>query len=31
LLFTTRIFRTYLLMYGKRPGIREVIQSLRTG
>jgi ABC-2 type transport system permease protein len=31
LLLTTRIFRTYLLMYGKRPGIREVIRNLRTG
>jgi len=31
LLLTTRIFRTYLLMYGKRPGIGEVIRNLRTG
>jgi len=31
LLLTTRIFRTYLLMYGKRPGIGEVIRTLRTG
>ena len=31
LLLTTRIFRTYLLMYGKRPGMREVIRSLRSG
>jgi ABC-2 type transport system permease protein len=31
LLLTTRIFRTYLLMYGKRPGIGEVIRSLRNG
>jgi ABC-2 type transport system permease protein len=31
LLLTIRIFRTYLLMYGKRPGIGEVIRSLRTG
>jgi ABC-2 type transport system permease protein len=31
LLLTTRIFRTYLLMYGKRPGIREVIRNLRSG
>ncbi len=30
LLLTTRIFRTYLLMYGKRPGIREIIRSLRS-
>jgi ABC-2 type transport system permease protein len=31
LLLTIRIFRTYLLMYGKRPGIGEVIRNLRTG
>jgi len=31
LLLTTRVFRTYLLMYGKRPGIREVLRSLRSG
>jgi ABC-2 type transport system permease protein len=31
LLLTIRIFRTYLLMYGKRPGIGEVLRSLRTG
>ena len=31
LLLTIKLFRTYLLMYGKRPGIREVIRSLRTG
>jgi len=31
LLLTTRIFRTYLLMYGKRPGIGEVMRSLRSG
>lgn len=31
LLLTTRIFRTYLLMYGKRPGIGEVLRSLRSG
>jgi len=31
LLLTIRIFRTYLLMYGKRPGIGEVIRSLRSG
>ena len=28
---TTRIFRTYLLMYGKRPGIGEIIRSLKSG
>ncbi len=31
LLLTIRIFRTYLLMYGKRPGFGEVLRSLRTG
>jgi ABC-2 type transport system permease protein len=31
LLLTIRIFRTYLLMYGKRPGIGEVIRNLRSG
>jgi ABC-2 type transport system permease protein len=31
LLLTIRIFRTYLLMYGKRPGIGEVIRSLSSG
>jgi ABC-2 type transport system permease protein len=30
LLLTIRIFRTYLLMYGKRPGIGEVLRSLRS-
>ncbi len=31
LLLTIRIFRIYLLMYGKRPGIGEVLRSLRSG
>ena len=31
LLLTTRIFRVYLLMYGKRPGIGEVLRNLRAG
>jgi ABC-2 type transport system permease protein len=31
LLLTTRIFRTYLLMYGKRPSFGDVIRNLRTG
>lgn len=31
LLLTIRIFRTYLLMYGKRPSFGEVLRSLRTG
>jgi ABC-2 type transport system permease protein len=31
LLLTIRIFRTYLLMYGKRPGIGEVLRNIRRG
>jgi len=31
LLLTTRVFRTYLLMYGKRPSFGEVLRNLRTG
>ena len=31
LFLTIRIFRTYLLMYGKRPGMGEVMRNLRTG
>jgi ABC-2 type transport system permease protein len=31
LLLTTRIFRTYLLMYGKRPSAGEVLRNLRAG
>ena len=31
LLLTIRVFRTYLLMYGKRPGIGEIIRNLRSG
>jgi len=31
LLITTRIFRTYLLMYGKRPSFGEVLRNLRSG
>ncbi len=31
LLLTSRVFRTYLLMYGKRPKFGEIIQSLRSG
>ena len=31
LLLTIRVFRAYLLMYGKRPGIGEIIRSLRSG
>ena len=29
LVFGARIFRTYLLMYGKRPGLREIFRNLR--
>lgn len=31
LLLTIRVFRTYLLMYGKRPGMGEIFRSLRSG
>ena len=31
LLLTIRVFRAYLLMYGKRPGTGEIIRSLRNG
>jgi len=31
LLLTIRVFRTYLLMYGKRPKFGEIIRSLRSG
>jgi ABC-2 type transport system permease protein len=31
LFLTIRIFRTYLLMYGKRPSFGEVLRNLRTG
>jgi ABC-2 type transport system permease protein len=30
LVFSTKIFRTFLLMYGKRPSIAEIIQGLRA-
>jgi len=30
LLLTVRVFRAYLLMYGKRPGIGEIVRSLRN-
>lgn len=29
LLLGAKVFRTFLLMYGKKPGLREVIKSLR--
>ena len=31
LLLTAKVFRTYLLMYGKRPGFGEIVRSLRSG
>jgi ABC-2 type transport system permease protein len=31
LFLTIRIFRTYLLMYGKRPGLGEVLRNLKSG
>jgi ABC-2 type transport system permease protein len=31
LLLSVKAFRVYLLMYGKRPGIGEVLRNLRTG
>jgi ABC-2 type transport system permease protein len=31
LLLTIKVFRTYLLMYGKRPGFGDVMRNLRTG
>jgi ABC-2 type transport system permease protein len=30
-LLAARLLRTYLLMYGKRPGLREVVRNLRSG
>jgi ABC-2 type transport system permease protein len=30
LLLTVRVIRTYLLMYGKRPGLGEIIRSLKS-
>ena len=31
LLLTAKLLRTYLLMYGKRPNLREIIRNLRSG
>jgi ABC-2 type transport system permease protein len=28
-MLTTKLFRTYLLMYGKRPDLREIVRSFR--
>jgi len=30
LLLTAKVFRTYLLMYGKRPNLGEIVRSLRS-
>ena len=29
-ILTTKLFRTYLLMYGKRPDLREIVRSFRA-
>jgi ABC-2 type transport system permease protein len=29
-MLTTKLFRTYLLMYGKRPDLREIVRSFRA-
>jgi len=31
ILLSGRLFRTYLLMYGKRPGVKEILKNLRAG
>ncbi|WP_240664596.1 ABC transporter permease [Methanosarcina sp. MSH10X1] len=31
ILLSSRLFRVYLLMYGKRPGIREILKNIKTG
>jgi ABC-2 type transport system permease protein len=31
LLLTAKVLRTYLLMYGKRPNLGEIIRNLRSG
>ncbi|MEJ2738744.1 MAG: ABC transporter permease [Dehalococcoidia bacterium] len=31
LFFAIRVFRMYLLMYGKRPGLREIVRNLKSG
>ena len=30
LFFSTKVFRTFMFMYGKRPSIAEIIQGLKT-
>jgi hypothetical protein len=29
-ILTTKLFRTYLLMYGKRPDMKEIVRSFRA-
>jgi ABC-2 type transport system permease protein len=31
LYFSAKIFRTYMLMYGKRPRLAEIVRGLKTG
>ncbi|MCQ1537007.1 ABC transporter permease [Methanosarcina sp. KYL-1] len=30
IVFSSRLFRAYLLMYGKRPGLREILRNMRA-
>ncbi|MFY1110897.1 MAG: ABC transporter permease [Methanosarcinaceae archaeon] len=31
IIFSSRLFRAYLLMYGKRPAVREILRNMRGG
>ncbi len=31
ILLASRLFRAYLLMYGKRPGLREILKNIKAG
>jgi len=31
IIFSSRLFRAYLLMYGKRPALREILRNMREG
>ncbi len=31
IIFSSRLFRAYLLMYGKRPALREILRNMRGG
>jgi ABC-2 type transport system permease protein len=31
IIFSSRLFRAYLLMYGKRPAVREILRNMREG